>query len=343
MNSYLEIASSGKRIVLVDYLKGFSIFTIALMHLMLTMPSIPSPIITLSAIGGTGVHVFFLCSGIGLYTSYLHHRTGYAEFLKKRFFKIYTPYIAVVIVSSFLPWMYSGDDKLSALLSHIFLYKMFMPQFEESFGAHFWFVSTIFQMYFLFVPMCLLKDKLRNNKHFVCLFTGLSVLWWVFCYCADIGHIRIWGSFCLQYIWEFSLGFIVAEAFYQGRCFRIKNHYLLFFAVACIALQAGLSLFSDTLKVFNDIPALVGYTSLALLLSNIPFVKKLCVMLSAFSYEYFLLHLSVFNTMFYFAKPKGLLMECLWGCISMITALASAFSFSLLIKKLASRPKVYSE
>ena len=146
MNSYLEIASGGKRIMLVDYLKGFSIFTIALMHLMSYMPSIPSPIITLSAIGGTGVHVFFLCSGIGLYTSYLHHKTGFAAFLKKRFFKIYAPYILVVIVSFMLPWMYTGDDKCAALLSHIFLFKMFIPQFEESFGTHVWFVSTIFQL-----------------------------------------------------------------------------------------------------------------------------------------------------------------------------------------------------
>lgn len=167
MNSYLEITSSGRRVTLVDYLKGFSIFTIALMHLMTFMPSIPSPIITLSAIGGTGVHVFFLCSGIGLYTSYLHNNLGFTEFLKKRFSKVYTPYILVVMVSFLLPWMYTEEHKAAALLSHIFLYKMFIPEYMESFGEQFWFVSTIFQLYLLFIPMCLWKEKLRNNKSFV--------------------------------------------------------------------------------------------------------------------------------------------------------------------------------
>ena len=334
MNSYLEVRSCGRRIPLVDYLKGFSIFTIALMHLMSLMPSIPSPIITLSAIGGTGVHVFFLCSGIGLYTSYLHHQTGYGEFLKKRFLKIYVPYILVVILSFFLPWMYEGDAKGTALLSHIFLFKMFVPQFEESFGVQFWFVSTILQLYLLFIPMCRIKNKLGNNKLFASLFLGLSVLWWIFCYCADVGHIRIWGSFCLQYIWEFALGFVLAEALYKGGSYRIKNVYLLVLAVAGIGLQAGLAMFSDVLKVFNDIPGLVGYASLALWLSHIPFVKKLCGKLSAFSYEYFLVHMLLFMTSFYLVNPQGLLMECLLGGISMIAALALAWGYHVVLKKI---------
>ena len=134
MKSYLQIASNGKRVELVDYLKGFSIFTISLMHLMSCMDSIPSLIITLSAIGGTGVHVFFLCSGFGLYTSYLHHKIEYIEFLKKRLFKIYVPYIVIVLVSFLLPWMYSGNDKVTALFSHVFLFKMFITSSADLFN-----------------------------------------------------------------------------------------------------------------------------------------------------------------------------------------------------------------
>ena len=66
MNS-CEIILIGKKVLAIDYLKGFSIFTIALMHLISMMSAMPSSIKTLSAIGGTGVHVFFVCSGIGLY------------------------------------------------------------------------------------------------------------------------------------------------------------------------------------------------------------------------------------------------------------------------------------
>lgn len=330
MYSCLEITSDGKKIPVIDYLKGFSITTIVLMHLLALMPSVPDSVITLSAIGGTGVHVFFLCSGIGLYLSHLKHPLGYGAFLKKRFLKIYTPYILIIFLSFCLPWMYSGKDRITALLSHVFLFKMFVPRYEESFGVQFWFVSTLFQLYFLFLPMCRLKNRLKNNALFFGIFMGCSILWWIFCYCTGLNQVRIWGSFCLQNIWEFSLGFLLAEAFYEGKQYRIHNLLLLALAAAGIGLQAGLALFSDALKSFNDIPGLIGYGSLALLLSNIPFVEKLCTKVSSFSYELFLVHMLVFETGFHFVKPQGLMMESLWGC----TVLAAAMIFACIYRNI---------
>ena len=304
MNTHLEISSDSRgKILVVDYLKGFSIFTIALMHLLFLMSAMPAKIITLSAIGGSGVHVFFVFSGIVLYTSYLKKKTSYGEFIKKRFLKIYIPYIFIIFICFFIPWIYNAGDKVMALLSHVFLFKMFIPAYEVSFGEHFWFISTIFQLYALFIPMCRLKEKLANNKLFVFLFTGISVAWWIFCDILGIGTIRIWGSFCLQYIWEFAIGFVLAEAFYKQKKYKLNNYLLLALSVLGIGLQAFMVLYSDSLKMFNDIPALIGYSSLALLLSNIPIVKKLCNKLSGFSYEYYLVHMLIFGTAFRLIKP----------------------------------------
>ncbi|MCE2205577.1 acyltransferase family protein [Streptococcus thermophilus] len=96
------VGIQSNRVVAIDYLKGFSIFTIVLMHLLNTMSAIPSKIQTLASIGGAGVHVFFLCSGIGLYLSYLKRKTNYYDFLRKRFTKIYIPYIIIVFISFLL-------------------------------------------------------------------------------------------------------------------------------------------------------------------------------------------------------------------------------------------------
>lgn len=338
MNSYLEIAMHNRRIPMVDYLKGFSIATIVLMHLLDIMPFVPSRIITLSAIGGTGVHVFFLCSGIGLYYSHRCHPLSYGAFLKKRFLKIYTAYIPVIFLSFLLPWMYSESDRASALLSHVFLFKMFVPRYEESFGVQFWFVSTLFQLYALFIPLCRLKDKLRRGELFVGVTLGISILWWIFCYITAIDQYRIWGSFCLQYLWEFALGFVLADAFYEGKTFRVKNYLLLVFAVAGIGLQAGLAMLSDTLKIFNDIPALLGYASLALVCSNIPLINGLCRKVSVFSYELFLIHMLVFETVFHFVKPEGLLMAGFWGILSLLAAIFCAWLYHLAINRNAKKP-----
>lgn len=338
MKPYLLVsANTNNKVQVIDYLKGFSILTIALMHLFFYMSAIPSKLITLSSIGGTGVHVFFLCSGIGLYMSFLKRPTTYIDFFSKRFFKIYVPYIIVVFVSFLIPWSYNEDDKLTALLSHIFLFKMFIPKYEGSFGEHFWFISTIFQLYILFIPMCWIKSKIKNNKIFVILFTGISITWWILCYILDISSIRIWGSFCLQYIWEFAIGFVLAEKFHKGSEYKLNIFLLLFLAIAGIGLQAGLALFSDSLKIFNDIPALIGYTSLALLLYKIPFIKYICNKLCLFSYEFYLIHILVFVSMFHLLKPNDLLIQCVIGFISIILALILAYFYNIFTQTLISQ------
>lgn len=336
----LEISSdSNGKIPVIDYLKGFSIFTISLMHLLYLMTSMPAKIITLSAIGGSGVHVFFVCSGIGLYTSYLKKKTSYGEFLKKRFLKIYIPYIFIIFICFFIPWVYDANNRVMSLLSHVFLFKMFVPKYEISFGEHFWFISTIFQLYALFIPMCRIKEKLSNNKLFAFIFGGISVAWWILCDILGIGSIRIWGSFCLQYIWEFALGFLLAEAFFNQKKFKLNNYLLFALSLLGIGLQALMVLYLDNLKAFNDIPALIGYSSLALLLSNISIVKNICNKLSVFSYEYYLIHMLVFGAVFRAINPTGLFMQCVVGCIAMVIALAAAYMYSRIIKLLNSRRK----
>ena len=81
-----------KRLEVVDFLRGFSIFTIVLMHLVQGYP-LSGFLMKASSFGGAGVHVFILCSGFGLYLSSLHKPLGYGKFLKRRFSKVYIPYV----------------------------------------------------------------------------------------------------------------------------------------------------------------------------------------------------------------------------------------------------------
>lgn len=79
-----------KKLDVVNFLHGYSIFTIVLMHLLQSYP-IPSGLMKATSFGGAGVHVFILCSGLGLYLSYLNKPLNYQTFLKKRFGRIYWP------------------------------------------------------------------------------------------------------------------------------------------------------------------------------------------------------------------------------------------------------------
>ena len=96
---------------------------------------------------------------------------------------------------------------------------------DETFGP-FWFLSTLSQFYFLFVPLCYVKKKLGSNLFFVCSLI-LSLVWWVITAVLGINEIRIWGSFFLQYLWEFSLGMVLADKLYaeEGEI-KIRNSIL---------------------------------------------------------------------------------------------------------------------
>lgn len=142
---------NNRRLVVVDFLRGFSIFTIVLMHLVQSYP-LPGFLQKATSLGGAGVHVFILCSGFGLYLSSLYKPLTYGQFLKRRFSKVYIPYLIVVIISALYFGLVCGQDVLNPLLSSVFLYKMFVPSLECAFGGQMWFVSTIIQIY-LFWPL----------------------------------------------------------------------------------------------------------------------------------------------------------------------------------------------
>lgn len=81
----LSVVGGGKQhLPILDFLKGFSISTIVLFHLISDYLSfLPTIIKKASLLGGTGVHVFFLCSGIGLGLSFFCKTNNIFIFYKK--------------------------------------------------------------------------------------------------------------------------------------------------------------------------------------------------------------------------------------------------------------------
>lgn len=130
---------------MVNFLRGYSISTIVIMHLV-GMLGISGIWEKAAAFGGAGVHVFILCSRFGLYLSYLRKPLGYIAFLKKRFTRIYMP-MAVLCVATAVWMACMGREWFMPLWGNLLLFKMFVPELESSMGGQMWFVSTIIQFY----------------------------------------------------------------------------------------------------------------------------------------------------------------------------------------------------
>lgn len=286
------------KIEIIDYLKGFSISTIVLMHLIQNY-SLPQPILKASAFGGAGVHVFILCSGFGLYLSYLKKPLTYIQFLKKRFFKIYIPYILIVLLCAFTPFYHTTNNKLLELCSHIFLFKMFFESLEGTFGFQMWFISTIIQFYLLW-PFIIHFFQKINGWKVVTTSICISLSWSVLIIMLDTYNQRIWNSFFLQFFWEFILGMKLAEQYYYKQDAIIKIPSLPFLICSAgigIILTAILGNLGGWFKILNDIPSLIGYASIILITYKIfPIIwRKFILFTNKILYEWYLTHILVFS------------------------------------------------
>jgi len=279
----------------VSFLRGFAITTVVLMHVIQVYwheGQIPAWLRAASAMGGTGGHVFIFCSGLGLYLSYLHRPMGFGEFIRKRFLKIYIPYLIFLLIHFFLPhWNVDDRTQLEYLLSHVFLYKMFFEKYILSYGLQLWFISTIIQLYLLFLPLCKLREK-TSIRTVLLAGCAVSVGWWIAMHATGLEVLRIWGSFCFQYLWEFVLGMAIADYLMTHDTLCLPAWSLMLAAVCGLVLAALMVKLGGYWQAFNDVPALVGYMATVLLLyaGGRHVLRPLFLWIDGFSYEWFLVH-----------------------------------------------------
>lgn len=291
-----------KKLDVINFLRGFSIFTIVLMHLVQSY-DIPSWLMKATSFGGAGVHVFILCSGFGLYLSYLHKPLGYKDFIKKRFGRIYFP-MAVVCLLTAVWMMYQGKDVLMPLLGNLLLFKMFVPELESSMGGQMWFISTIIQFYVAW-PLIV---KLMNVKRGLLYALLISLMWSTLVGLLGFGEERVWNSFFLQYLWEFCLGMKLAEVYLKRPAALNAPQWEILIPVCIVAMMMTgvLGWLGFPWKLYNDIPSLVGYTSFALILYKLGIsqINNLFVFTNKFSYEWYLVHMLVFQVLQFLITSK---------------------------------------
>lgn len=299
-----------QRIEYIDFAKGYAIFTIVCYHALQQVAL--SPLWQKAIVfGGTGVHLFFLLSGFGLAWSAQLEST--LVFYRRRMSKVWFPYVLALTLSWLAAFAFHVfPDGWDAWLAGVALYQMFSAQYIESFGGHFWFISAILQFYLVFPLLVRLHHKLPSRLFLLFAFC-LSVAWWLVVYFFGKSDLRNWNSFFLQFLWEFALGMALAvwmREKKEGRAERVQNLLEGRSAFWWLSLPVGL-LFTGVMigmivkmgeigRVFNDIPALLGYTSLSVFVYQagrrwLPSLNRFFIWISSFSYSLYLTHVLVLH------------------------------------------------
>lgn len=309
-----------RKIEYIDFAKGYAIFTIVLYHAMQQLPL--APMLQKAIIfGGTGVHLFFLLSGFGLGLSKSAKSAG--EFYRRRLVKIWLPYVLALTISLLAAFALDlFADGLPAWAAGVLLYQMFFEKYVHSFGGHFWFISAIVQFYLAFPALAWLKNRLGHRWAFAAICLLASVAWWLLVFWLGKSHERIWNSCFLQFLWEFGLGMAFADVFsaenagptaqpssvsqafsapqtaanWQEKAARYWCASLpigLFFTGVMVAMILKMG---DIGRLFNDIPALIGYAALSVFAYQFgarafPPLRQFFLWVSAFSYSLYLVHI----------------------------------------------------
>lgn len=299
-----------RKIEYIDFAKGYAILSIVLYHALQRVP-LPPMLGKAIIFGGTGVHLFFLLSGFGLGLSKSAVSVG--DFYKRRLTKIWLPYILALTIS-LLAAVVLGlfPDGWAAWAAGVFLYQMFFEKYVQSFGGHFWFISAIVQFYLVFPALVWAKRKIGHAWAFAGLALLVSVLWWELVFILGKGHERIWNSCFLQFLWEFSLGMALSEYVFRVSYFEThetrNTKHETRNAQWWLSLPIGLVFtglmilmilkMGEVGRLFNDIPALIGYAALSYFVFKfserfVPPVKRFFLWVNGFSFSLYLVHVLV--------------------------------------------------
>ena len=277
-----------KRLEVISFLRGYAIFTIIMMHLV--KPVTSGIIKSVASFGGGGVHVFIFVSGFGLYLSHLHQPTTGLEFLRKRFMRVYLPYLLVLPLFVLYYWVVKNTFDLTTLTSHVFLFKMFNHTLDTSYAYSLWFISTIIQFY-LFWPVIV---RVLKGKRGLLMAIIISLGWATLVSLLGKQSDRAWNSCFLQYLWEFVLGMKLAEIYYESpdRVQVPSWSILLSGTIIGLTLTGLMGKAGGVFKLYNDIPSFVGYLSVALILFklSIPSLNRFFFYTDRIGYEWYLVH-----------------------------------------------------
>lgn len=129
----------------------------------------------------------------------------------------------------------------------------------------------------------------------------ISLSWATFITLMGLNDERIWNSFFLQYLWEFVLGMWLAKYYYNNGKLEIPSFKILIpICILGLGLTGALGIIGGFLKSYNDVFSLIGYTSLLLIIYKfrIKYVNVFFEYTNKISYEWYLLHILVFDIYF---------------------------------------------
>jgi peptidoglycan/LPS O-acetylase OafA/YrhL len=218
----------------------------------LKIESVKDAVLNFSPIsyGWSGVNLFLIISGFLIHLGYLKNKDKFnlKSFYSKRFWRIYPPYILVLLVVSVVKkssYFYSTTGIFKHLLSHIFFVHNFADSTFFSLNGSFWSLALEVQLYIIYPLLLLLRKKYGMGNTF--LFTlAFSLVFNLLGIAFDnFGTDKSYSFSILQLWFVWAAGAYLAEVHYnKQRIFNQKR--VLAYVIILFSLETVSKYFSFT-------------------------------------------------------------------------------------------------
>ena len=268
----------------------------AIVHLEVSMPMAISTIINFFQ----GVPIFFTMSGFLIWDS-IGRSSGFGEYCKKRFWRIYPElWVAVVVelivIVIFVP-IRGADWTLFGLfaIGQSTIFQFWTPDFLRVYGVGcpngaLWTICILIQFYFF---AWFIYKLLHGRKHMV---------WWIVilitlliaCFNPNIVHLlgdslgKLYGITLLPYLWMFVLAMYFAENKHVF-CGFFKNNWYIFILITIVVYLLHLDIMASY-GVIKTICQLCGLLGVAYALPRLNIKTDI-------SYGLYIYHMTIVNAL----------------------------------------------
>jgi peptidoglycan/LPS O-acetylase OafA/YrhL len=231
---------AAERLIGIDVLRGLAVIAVVLNHTPHYAHGgfrenpwfFPAMLMDL---GYLGVPLFVLISGFCIHrrTAIGMKTTGtvklnWVQFWKKRFWRLYPPYVAAIILSLFCALLLHDRSTeifssiVPDLLTHLFLVHNLTAKYPVGLGnGAFWSLGMEEQLYLLYIPLMFFIRR-RSIVFAVAIATVTTILWRILITSPlmtsvnSIGGLGMWGMWPFYYWMHWALGALAVDAYFQN-------------------------------------------------------------------------------------------------------------------------------
>ncbi len=264
--------------------------------------------------GWMGVELFLVISGFLIHFIFLQNQNNFSwpEFFSKRFWRIYPPYL-LVLISFFILGIAITFYGFKNLLSHILLTHNFFDSTFFTINPSFWSIALEAQLYLIY-PFFLFLVRYHGIKKTLAIIFLFNIVLTIIGLLLQIKSFS-YGTFVLKFWIVWCVGAYLADSFYNRRkifqkplfwfiglyvlCFLFKLYYLTNYFIllpitfSCVALIETF-LYNEFLekyllwKSLNNSLSFIGLISYSIYLIHQPLLNNLfCIYTLKTHHSYF--------------------------------------------------------